>query len=86
MEQRRAQGTGSYYADLYDISNQTTSIDLGFDVAPGTDSYNGPTNAVDAAALGLLGGAPEAVNDFYITSAFQLQGLDHHHHPRHPQG
>lgn len=59
-----------------DISNNPTALALGFDAAPGTDSFNGPDGVIDAAALGLLGGALEAVNDFYVSSSFQIQGLD----------
>lgn len=66
----------AYWPNLVDVSNAPTPVALGFDFAPGTDSYNGPSNAVDAAALGRLGGALAAVNDYYVNSRFQLQGLD----------
>jgi hypothetical protein len=59
---------------------------LGFDSATGTDSYNGPagtsTNPADclynATALGDLG-INEAVFDFYVSSGFQIQGVDPTH-------
>jgi hypothetical protein len=68
--------SGAYYPGLVDSSNQATTIGLGFDAAVGTDSYNGPSNAVDPDALGLLGGAANAVNDYYVNTRFQVQGLD----------
>lgn len=67
--------SGAFHANLVDHSNQVTAIDLGFDAAPGTDNYNGPGGAFDASGLGMLG-VTNAVNDYYISSRFQLQGLD----------
>lgn len=78
--------SGAYYADMVDTSGVATTIDLGFDAAGGTDSYNGPAGPTDvtqdpslsdydAAALGNLG-TDEAVFDFYTSSFFQIQGLD----------
>lgn len=68
--------SGAFSADLVNTSNTATSVDLGFDTATGTDNFNGPAGAVDAAALGALGGATNAVNDYYVSSSFQLQGLN----------
>ena len=68
--------SGAYYPALIDISNHTTAIGLGFDSAPGTDSYNGPAGVIVAGALGALGGATNAVNDYYVNASFQLQGLN----------
>lgn len=68
--------SGAFYANMVDVSNQTTTVDLGFDYAAGTDNFNGPAGAVDAAALGMLGGATNAVNDYYISSRFRILGLD----------
>ncbi|MBU0679280.1 MAG: hypothetical protein KJ626_14355 [Verrucomicrobia bacterium] len=72
-----------YHADMVDISNNTTTVDLGFDAAPGTDFFNGPSGTnenpalseYDATALGDLG-VDEAVYDYYVSSRFQVQGLD----------
>ena len=68
--------SGAYYANLADQSNQATTVDIGFDLNGGTDNFNGPAGAVDGPALGLLGGATNAVNDYYVSSRFQIQGLD----------
>ena len=68
--------SGTFYADLVDRSNQVTAVDLGFDLDGGTDNFNGPGGGVDGAALALLGGATNAVNDYYVSSRFQIQGLD----------
>ena len=68
--------SGAFQADLLDSGGTATPIDLGFDFDGGADSYNGPDGAVDANALGPLGGAANAVNDYYVSSRFQLQGLD----------
>ncbi len=60
---------GPFYPNLIDISNNVTSVALGYDTGVGTDSYNGPAGAtdsgtpashvpdtdIDAAALGDLG-------------------------------
>jgi hypothetical protein len=69
---------GPFFADLVDINNNPTTIDLGFDTAVGTDSFNGPAGVttfphptaaeiaatdIDAAALGNLG-INEAAVDF----------------------
>lgn len=79
---------GAFYPDVVDIDGNPTTIDFGFDGAPGgSDSFNGPAqidanpptdpaNSVfDAAALGDLG-ADEAVYDYYVDANFQIQGLD----------
>lgn len=71
--------SGAYYANLVDVSNQTTAIDLGFDATAGTDSYNGPSGVVNTVSLGLLGGDTNAVNDYYVSSRFQIQGLNPFH-------
>lgn len=68
--------SGAFSADLVNTSNTATTVDLGFDTATGTDNFNGPAGAVDTAALGALGGATNAVNDYYVSSSFQLQGLN----------
>ena len=67
---------GAYAAGLLDTAGQASPVGLGFDSAAGTDAYNGPGGNYDAAALGMLGGAADAVNDFFVSSRFQLQGLD----------
>lgn len=69
---------GPFIADLRDINNNATTIDIGFDTPVGTDSFNGPAGAtsfpdptpaeiaatdIDAAALGNLG-VKEAAIDF----------------------
>ena len=67
---------GAYNANLVNHSNQATAVDIGFDAAVGTDNFNGPAGQVDAAALGRLGGATNAVNDYYVNARFQIQSLD----------
>ncbi|MFG0305886.1 MAG: hypothetical protein ACF8Q5_06695 [Phycisphaerales bacterium JB040] len=78
--------SGAYYADMVDTGGNATTIDLGFSDAPGTDSYNGPAGPTDvvqdpslsdydAGALGNLG-VDEAVFDYYVSSTFEIQGLD----------
>ena len=69
---------GPFFADLIDVDNNITTIDLGFDTGVGTDSFNGPAGVtsfpdptpaeiaatdIDAAALGNLG-VKEAAIDF----------------------
>lgn len=68
--------SGAFYADVVNTSNTVTQVDFGFDVAGGTDNYNGPGGVIAAAALGALGGATNAVNDYYTSSRFQIQGLN----------
>lgn len=68
--------SGTFYTNLISHTNAPTGITLGFDAVDGTDSFNGPAGDVDPVALGLLGGAPNAVNDYYTSSSFQLGGLD----------
>ena len=81
--------SGAYYPDMVDISGNATEIDFGFTYVDGTDSYNGPAGAtdgrttqeiidavdIDSEALGLLG-AKEAAADYYVSSQFEIQGLD----------
>jgi len=81
--------SGAYYPDLLDIDGNPTTVDFGFSIPGGTDSYNGPAGVtsnpptpteiaatdIDAAALGNLG-IIEAVIDFYDSSSFEIQGLD----------
>ena len=81
--------SGAYYPNLIDINGNVTTVDFGFTSANGTDSYNGPAgvtsapitqtmiNATDvnAAALGSLG-TKEAAMDYYVSSTFEIQGLD----------
>ncbi len=96
--------TGLFYQNLIDFNNNATTIDFGFSTPVGTDSFNGPAGAtsagtllsdvtfsdVDAAALGILGGACDAdtgtgscegVFDFVATDPgvpvrFEIQQLD----------
>ncbi|MDB6018253.1 MAG: parallel beta-helix repeat [Pedosphaera sp.] len=75
--------SGAFYANMVDLAGNPTSIGLGFDSAVGTDSYNGPSGAtldpgavvIDAPALGNLG-INAAVYDYYVSSSFQIQGLN----------
>lgn len=89
---------GLLVTNLIDITNTGTTVALGWDTPVATDSYNGPagaTNAltletdvlftaIDAAALGRLGGSLEAAFDFasgydgvsHFPVRFQLQGLN----------
>jgi len=81
--------SGAFYPNIVDIDGNVTEIDFGFSSAAGTDSYNGPAGAtdvgtpasnvpntdIDAVALGNLG-VKEAAFDFYVSSTFQIQGLD----------
>lgn len=81
--------SGSYYPDLIDIDGNATAVDLGFSSIVGTDSYNGPAGVtsapvtqdmidatdIDAGAMGNLG-VNEAAMDFYVSSTFEIQGLD----------
>lgn len=81
--------SGAFYPDVVDINGNATQVDFGFSSAAGTDSYNGPAGPtdvgtpasnvpntdIDAAALGNLG-VKEAAFDFYVSSTFQIQGLD----------
>ncbi len=66
---------GAFAANLVSATNGSTTVDIGFDGTSGTDNVGGPDGAVDQAALGLLGGDTNAVNDYYVTSQFQIQGL-----------
>lgn len=68
--------SGAFYSNLIDVSNSVTAVKFGFDAVTGTDNFNGPAGAVNSVALGLLGGAANAVNDYYVSSRFQLQGLN----------
>ncbi len=94
--------TGVFYQNLIDVDNNPTTIDFGFSTPVATDSFNGPagpTNAltlqtdvtftdIDAAALGILGGACtgltgtcEGVFDFVASDPgvpvrFEIQQLD----------
>lgn len=67
--------SGAFYTNLVDTANQLSGIKLGFDAATGADSFNGPAGVFNADDLGALG-VTNAVNDFYVSSRFQLQGLD----------
>lgn len=68
--------SGTFYDDVIDFTNGASGISFGFDAVDGTDSYNGPDGDIDAAALDLLGGAPNAVNDYYTSSRFVIGNLD----------
>jgi len=75
--------SGAFYPGLTDITGSPTAINFGFSSATGTDYFNGPSGATEdpaatvynAAALGNLG-VNEAVYDYYVTSTFEIQGLD----------
>jgi hypothetical protein len=72
-----------FNADMIDKGGAATTIDIGFDSVTGTDYFNGPSGATqdptatvyNAGALGDLG-VDEAVYDYYVSSTFQIQGLD----------
>jgi PEP-CTERM motif len=80
---------GAFYPSVVDIDGNATAVNFGFSADGGNDSYNGPAGAtdvpplsshvpntdIDAAALGNLG-VQEAAFDFYVSSKFQIQGLD----------
>ena len=75
--------SGAVNGPLTNAAGGVTTMGLAFHVAFGTDYYNGPSGAtpdpsacvIDADALGYLG-VNEAVYDYYVNSAFQIQGLD----------
>jgi hypothetical protein len=74
---------GAPNSPLTNAAGGVTTMSLAFDTSAGTDYYNGPSGAtqnptacvIDADALGYLG-INEAVYDYYVNSAFQIQGLD----------
>jgi hypothetical protein len=78
---------GAFFSNIVDTTGAATSYNFGFDGDPipvgGSDYYNGPAGGtedpdsvvVNSVALGILGGANEAVFDYYRTSAFQVQGF-----------
>ncbi len=68
--------SGAFHADLLDHTNGASGISLGFEYVNGTDSFNGPSGDIDAVALGLLGGATNAVNDYYTSSRFVIGNLN----------
>jgi hypothetical protein len=82
--------SGAFYGDLLDTTGTASGISFGFVTAPGADSFNGPAGAtdsgtlasdvlntdIDAAALGVLGGALEGAFDYYVDSVISIQGLD----------
>jgi hypothetical protein len=76
-------GSEAYWPNLVDTNGNSTSLALGFDYATGNDSYNGPAgitfnpnNAVfNTNSLGVLG-VGAAVYDYYVSSGFEIQGLD----------
>ena len=81
--------SGDYCPDLVDIIGNATGIAVGFSSANGTDSYNGPAGVtsvpvtqamidavdIETEELGNLG-INEAAFDYYVSSAFEIQGLD----------
>ncbi len=75
--------SGAFYTDLLNSDGVGSGINFGFSSATGTDYFNGPSGAdqdpaatvYNAAALGMLG-VDEAVYDYYVTSTFQIQGLE----------
>lgn len=74
---------GAFNGPLTNAAGGVTTMGLGFDASAGTDYYNGPSGAtqnpgacvIDTGALGSLG-INEAVYDYCVNSAFQIQGLD----------
>jgi hypothetical protein len=74
---------GALNSPLTNAAGGVTTLGLAFDASAGADYYNGPSGAtqnpsacvIDADALGNLG-INEAVYDYYVNSAFQIQGLD----------
>ena len=74
---------GAPNSPLTNAAGGVTTMSLAFDTSAGTDYYNGPSGAtqnptacvIDAYALGYLG-INEAVYDYYVNSAFRIQGLD----------
>jgi hypothetical protein len=68
---------------LTNTAGGVTTMGLSFRLSAGTDYYNGPSGAtpnpgasvIDTDALGYLG-IHEAVYDYYVNAAFQIQGLD----------
>lgn len=74
---------GAFNSPLTNAAGGVTTMGLGFRASAGTDYYNGPSGAIqnpnacviDTDALGYLG-INEAVYDYYVNSAFQIQGLD----------
>jgi hypothetical protein len=77
--------SGAFYSNLPDSTGAATTIDFGFGSVTGTDSFNGPAgdttvngpadSVYDAGALGAFG-VDEVVFDYYVSSTFQIQGLD----------
>lgn len=75
--------SGAFYSDVVDTTGTPTAVDFGFSASAGTDYFNGPSGGTadptatvyDAVALGDLG-VDEAVYDYYVNSAFQVQQLD----------
>lgn len=75
---------GNYWNDMgysaannmIDLGSNPTPFDLVMTSSFGTDSFNGPTNVFDAAALGNLG-ITNAVNDYFAgVETFELRDLD----------
>jgi hypothetical protein len=72
-----------YIPGLLDAGGNPTSLAYAPDGVGGTDFYNGPSgdtedpaaSVYNAAALGDLG-VDEAVYDYFVNGAFQIQGLD----------
>lgn len=77
--------SGEFYPNIVDTTGSPTGINFGFSSAAGNDSFNGPAgdtttngpadSVYNPVALGQLG-VDEAVYDYYVNSAFQLQQLD----------
>src|ERR1035437_169824 len=78
----------SYVAVLTNAAGGSTTLAYGSDFITGYDSYNGPSGVctgdvpcppsacvINTNALGYLG-INEAVYDYFVTSAFQIQGAD----------
>jgi hypothetical protein len=79
--------SGAFYENIVGMDGLPTDVDFGFSAAGGNDSYNGPAAGLDGFALDpadavydpvALGdlAADAAVFDYYVNSAFQVQGLD----------
>jgi hypothetical protein len=81
--------TCCFYPNVLDTNGNATTINFGFDVAAGNDSYNGPSGfagagsyldyvpltTINAAALGDLG-VKEAAFDYYTNGHMEIQNLD----------
>ena len=77
--------SSAFWSPLTNAAGTATPFALGFDSVAATDSYNGPAGdttvngpsacVINTNALGYLG-INEAVYDYYVSSTFQIQGMD----------